>query len=139
VPELKLLALEPEDMTVISAHVQDAVMRVGDLAYLKSEGRFACVLNRFAWEEKGKQRRRSGLDFARVLNARLSGIDLKKSDEVMNLLAITFEPSQAPSGVVQLIFSGEKAIALEVECLEARLQDLGGAWEAGMKPRHPAR
>ena len=135
---LKLLALDSEDLEVISAHLQDAVVRVGDLAYLPKEGRFAAVLNRFAWEEKGKERRRTGLDFSRVKSAKLYGIDLKQEDQVLNLLAIQFTSLEAPSGIIELTFSGDMILSLDVECIEARMTDLGGAWEAGLKPRHPA-
>ena len=113
-------------------------MRVGDMAFLKAEGRFAAVLNRFAWETGRKQRRRSGLDLSRVTGARLSGIDQANEDQVLNLLALNFVAGDAPSGMVELIFSGGVAIQLDVECIEARLTDLGGAWETRAKPRHPA-
>lgn len=134
---LKLIALEAEDLEVISATLQDAVMRVGDMTFLKSEGRFACIANRFAWETGRKERRRTGLDFCRVNGARLKNIDPKQPDQVLNLLALRFIVTDSPSGVVEFIFSGDAAIQLDVECLEARLKDLGGAWKAALKPRHP--
>ena len=147
-PDLKLIALDQEDLAVVSAHLQDAVVKVSELAYLPQHKRFATILNRFDWAsaigETGKapkrrkfQRRRSGLRFERVLSARLLGIDLAAKDDVLSLLAIEFEPGAAPSGAVTLIFAGNAAIRLEVECIEAELKDLGAAWRAKARPEHP--
>ena len=140
---LKLIALDDEDLAVLAAHLQDAVMRVGDMAWLPADRRFAAVLNRFDWADvvtaaesprrrkKPHRRWRSGLRFERVLAARVQGIDLKAKDAVLNLLTIQFEPAEtAPEGHVTLFFSAGGAIRLHVECLEAELKDLGAAWRA---------
>lgn len=139
---LKLIALDGEDLQIVSAHVQDAVMKVRDLKYTPREKRFVAAMNRYAWEERGgffrkkRERRNSVLHFDRVLAARISGIDPKKPDEVLSLLAVTFQPGETPAGVIELVFSGGAAIRLEVECIEARLSDLGGAWQASSTPAH---
>lgn len=141
--DLKLLALDADDLSVISAHLQDAVVKVGDLAYLPHEKRFAALLNRFDWADAvkdGRQnfaRRRAALRFERVLAAQLSGIDLKNTGKVLNLLAIGFEAREAPEGDVTLVFADNCAIRLRVECIEAEMQDLGPAWQAKSKPQHP--
>jgi Protein of unknown function (DUF2948) len=135
---LKLVALDPEDLAIVSAHLQDAVAKVGDIAYLPKEKRFAMVVNRFDWtgERDSPLRRRAGIHFERVLAAKTRGIDLSAVDAVVNLLAVEFEEKRAPSGVVTLFFSGDAAIRLEVECLEAALSDLGPRWPAQKRPRH---
>jgi DUF2948 family protein len=136
---LKLVALDAEDLAVLSAHLQDAVAKVGDIAYLPKEKRFAMVLNRFDWtgpEENSPLRRRAGIHFERVLAAKTRGIDLAVRDAIVNLLAIEFEEKERPSGIVTLLFSGDAAIQLEVECLEAALSDLGLQWPAQKRPRH---
>jgi hypothetical protein len=136
---LKLVALDPEDLAVLSAHLQDAVAKVGDIAYLPKEKRFAMVLNRFDWtasERDAPLRRRAGIHFERVLAAQTRGIDLSAQDAIVNLLAVEFEGQESPSGVVTLLFSGDAAIKLEVECLEAALSDLGPQWPAQKRPRH---
>jgi hypothetical protein len=139
---LKLLALDEQDLTVISAHVQDAITRVGDLKYLKGQSQFVAPLNRFAWEKQGgflsgvPERRNSVLHFGRVGAVRLSGVAQDKRDETLMLLAVSFTPGEAPSGTVRLNFSGGATIELDVECIEARLTDLGGAWQASSRPRH---
>lgn len=102
---LKLIALDAEDLAVISAHLQDAVVRVGDLGYFPREQRFASVLNRFNWlgalladdPAGAAERRRAGLRLEQVTRARLKGIDLAARDRVLSLLAITFTP-EAPEG-----------------------------------------
>jgi hypothetical protein len=146
-PDLKLIALDADDLNVISAHLQDAVVRVADMKYLPREKRFAAVVNRFDWDKalsgarrKGGERRRAGLRFERVLGAKIHGIDPKDSRATLALLAITFEKRADPDaadGHVTLTFSGGAAIRLEVECLEAEMKDLGAARAAKRTPDHP--
>lgn len=140
---LKLIALDADDLAVVSAHVQDAVAKVGDLAYQPGDKRFVVPLHRFAWEiDAGRfrkphnERRNSVLHFDRVTGVKLSGVDRDKPRDVLSLLAIQFEPADAPAGAIDLLFAGGGAIRLEVEVVEARLTDLGGAWEASSRPKH---
>ena len=144
--ELKLHALDGEDLAVISAHCQDAVVRVADLALRPREDRFVLVCNRFDWttaasaqNNKGKQdfeRRRAGLRFERVKRAQITGLDLSKGETVLVLLAIGFEPGNAPGGRITLQFAAGAAIRLDVDYIEAELKDLGAAWSTGHKPDH---
>jgi len=140
---LKLLALDEEDLAVVSSHLQDAVVRVGDMAYLPSQKRFAAVLNRFDWEsaagEKAEdyRRRRTALRFDRVLSAKHKDLRPAAPERVLSLLAIHFEAGEAPGGRITLTFSGDVTIQLEVECVEAELRDLGPAWPTRHKPEHP--
>jgi hypothetical protein len=145
-PDLKLIALDADDLAVISAHLQDAVLKVADLAFLPREKRFAAVANRFDWldaigkdgaRDKGYARRRVALRFERVLGAQVQGLDLKDKGTVAELLAIRFEPGDPPQGQVTLEFAGGGAIRLNVECIEAELRDLGPVWQASSKPKHP--
>ncbi|AWC25418.1 DUF2948 family protein [Aminobacter sp. P9b] len=140
--QLKLVALDEEDLEIVSAHVQDAVVKVGDLAYDAPSKRFALAMNRFAWETKTGffrpkyERRRSILHFDRVLSVKLFGISRTKKDEVLELLAIGFAQGEDPAGEIELLFSGDAAIRLEVEVIEARLTDTGAAWQASSRPIH---
>ena len=137
--DLKLVVLDADDLAIVSAHLQDAVAKIGDMAYLPGEKRFAMLVNRFDWTTAGKPepiRKRAGIHFERVLNAKMKGIDLSKRETVLNLLAVEFEEAEAPSGAVTLHFSGDGAIRLEVECLEAALSDLGPQWPAQKCPQH---
>ena len=137
--DLKLVVLDADDLAIVSTHLQDAVAKIGDMAYLPGEKRFAMLVNRFDWSTAEKPepvRKRAGIHFERVLNARMRGIDLSKREAVLNLLAVEFEEAEAPSGAVTLHFSGDGAIRLEVECLEAALSDLGPQWPAQKCPQH---
>jgi hypothetical protein len=145
-PDLKLIALDAEDLSVISAHLQDAVLLVGEVAYLPREKRFAAIANRFDWFGALRSgdgaattyaRRRAALRFERVVNAQLQGIDLTRRDAVLSLLAIRFEVGEAPAGSITLHFADGAAIRLQVECIEAEMTDLGPAWQAKSKPEHP--
>jgi hypothetical protein len=141
---LRLIALDEDDLAVLSAHVQDAVLRVGDVTWLPKEGRFLVMMNRFAWEAEGKgsrrrrehQRRRSCLLFARVAAVQSIGIDRSAADDALELLAVRFEAGESPSGDVVLDFAGGAAIRLAAECLEAQLADLGPTWSTPHAPRH---
>lgn len=138
--DLKLLALDGEDLDIVSAHVQDAVVRVGDMGFAKADRRFVMLINRYAWEvgdKRGRgERRRAGLHFDFVDNAHAEGFDLNAKDGVLELLAVRFIPGTEPAGEVLLTFAGGGTVRLEVECLEARLRDLGGVWAAKAQPRH---
>lgn len=138
--DLKLIALDQEDLQVVAAATQDAVLRVQDMGFAKADRRFALLLNRFAWEagdSRGRgQRKRAALHFDRVTNVRVAGIDTNARDGVLSLLSIAFAETDPPSGVVELRFAGGGTVRLDVEVLEARLQDLGAAWAARATPRH---
>ena len=139
-PDLKLLALDTEDLEVVAAATQDAVIRVGDMGFAKADQRFALLMNRFAWEEAGKvkQRKRAALHFDRVSAVKVTGIDTNARDGVLELLTIRFTEIDTPAGAVELDFAGGGTVSLTVECLEARLQDLGAAWAAKAVPAHSA-
>ena len=136
---LRLVALDQEDLAIVSAHLQDAIVRVGDLAYLQNERRFALIGRRFDWEAnpgEPPRRRLTGLHFERVQAVRVKGIDRSRPDAVLDLLAITFEERDPPSGTMTLIFAEGAAIQIDVECIELQMKDLGPVWEAGGRPSH---
>lgn len=141
---LRLVALDTDDLSILSAHVQDAVLKVKDLHWLSSEQHFVLVMNRFVWEaaaasgwrRREYMRRRAALHFARVTKVQSTGIGRDRPEAVLNLLAIRFEPGESPSGDVVLDFAGGGAIRLSVEVLEAELSDLGPAWSTPHAPRH---
>jgi DUF2948 family protein len=144
--ELVLAAEDAEDLEIMSAHLQDAVARIKDLAYLPKKRRFAAIFNRFKWEkpergrEGGNLRVQSGLHFDNVLSVKSRNIRLGAPNAVVSLLMIRYEPrsSDDGAGTVELLFSGGGAIRLEVECIEAMLSDLTGAWAARGRPVHEA-
>jgi hypothetical protein len=138
---LKLIALDREDLEVISAHLQDAVVKVGEVLWRPGESRVVIALNRFDWEAAtgeipSWQRRRAALRFDRVLSCKCKNLDCSAKEQVLNLLAVEFSEADAPGGVVTLAFSGGGALRLEVECLEVEVVDLGPVWQCGHCPDH---
>ena len=143
--ELKLVALDRDDIEVVSAHVQDALVKVSDMFWQPREHRFVIALNRFDWmsaveakpNDKTDYRRcRTALRFERVNACKCRNIDQTAKDARLNLLAVEFSESDTPAGVVSLIFSGGGVIRLDVECLEAELADLGEVSTAALCPDH---
>lgn len=138
--DLKLIALDTEDLEVVSAHVQDAVVRVADMGYARGDRRFALLMNRFDWSDpqpRGKGlRKRAALHFDGVTHVAYAGFDPAAPEGVLNLLAVHFTATDAPSGVVELTFAGGGTVRLVVDYLEARFADLGAAWAASAKPQH---
>jgi hypothetical protein len=146
VDELKLVALDRDDVEVVSAHVQDALVRVADIFWQPREHRFVMALNRFDWmaatdakpdSNKADYRRcRTALRFERVLSCKCRNLDQSNKDARLNLLAVEFVERDPPAGVVTMTFSGGGVIRLEVECLEAELADLGEIFTADACPNH---
>ncbi len=145
IDELKLVALDRDDIEVVSAHVQDALVRVADIFWQAREHRFVMGLSRFDWigaadaRPVGKsdyRRCRTALRFERVLTCKCRNLDQTNKDEHLNLLAVEFEVQDPPAGVVTMTFSGGGVIRLEVECLEAELADLGEIFVAEGCPNH---
>jgi Protein of unknown function (DUF2948) len=138
---LKLVALDNDDIEVLSAHVQDSIVTVGDIMWRPAEKRVIVVINRFDWESAQSlsppfRRRRAALRFERVNAVKHRHVACTEKDTVLNLLAVEFTATDAPAGHVTLIFSGGAALRLDVECLEAELADLGPAWATGACPAH---
>lgn len=139
---LKFIALDSEDLAVVSTHLQDAVVRVADIVWMPRDHRLVIGLNRFDWEatlepDPQYRRRRSVLRFDRVLSCKCREVAPTHKDLVLNLLHIEFEETDPPGGRVTLIFSGGAALRLEVECLEVELADLGPVWTTTACPGHP--
>lgn len=139
--DLKLIALDHDDIVVFSAHLQDAILRVADLAWMPRARRFAFVANRFSWDVANSrldrnERRRVALRFEHVLGVQVQGLDLNAKETVLSLLALQFEETDAPGGVLTLVFAGDGAIRLTVECVEGEIRDLGGSWKTRRRPTH---
>lgn len=134
----KLVALDAEDLAAISAHCQDAVLKLKDVRFFPTERRFVLELNRFAWEEgeKQKERRKSVLHFERVQNAATQGINQRDKEQVLCLLAVLYTPEDKPAGNIDLVFSGDFQIRLTVECIEVQLTDMDASWQASSVPVH---
>ncbi len=131
-PQLKLIALDAEDIAVISAHVQDARVHTSDIVWRQGEKRLVVGMNRLDWEqtlagETSPRRLIAALRFDRVLSCKSRNIDLSAAEAVLELVGIEFHPGEAPGGSAVLMFSRGEALRLDVECLECELSDLGVA------------
>jgi hypothetical protein len=138
---LKLVALDKEDIEIISAHLQDAVVKVDEIVWQPEDHRLVVGLNRFDWEAASAQipawqRRRSALRFDRVLSFKSRNISPADKDKVLNLLALDFAETDAPAGTITMSFSGDAALRIDVECVESEVVDLGPVWATACCPDH---
>lgn len=132
---LNLGALDQEDLKVISALVQDAVFPASEMAWRARDRRFALLLNRFRWEDRGRDRHgpervQSLLVIDNVLKVASQGVPRGDADTILSLLAIDWQPGEAPGGVLELQLAGDGAIRLEVEALEVALRDVTRPYRA---------
>ncbi len=148
---LKLIAQDKEDLSILSAATQDALLRVGDMVYQHKKKRFAMVVNRFCWEHDDDNpsskkkpehaRVRAGLHFDGVLSVQSKNIAQDRPGGILELLAVDFAPGPeegTDAGTVSLIFSGGGEMRLTVECIEASLTDLSKRWPTTNRPEHGA-
>ena len=126
---LQLLAEDADDLAVISAALQDAVAKVGDISYEARSRRLTIAFNRYRWEAGTRQRVRS---------VKARKIRRDRRDAVVELLAIAFEPAEAPGGVLTLTFAGGGDLRAEVECVDAVLADVSAPWPTPRAPTHEA-
>lgn len=138
---LKFVVLDKDDLEVVSAHLQDASVKVSDILWLPREKRLVIGLDRFDWLAANAvnpefRRCRAALRFERVFACKCRSVSPANKDAVLNLLAVDFVDSDSPSGIVTLTFADGAALRLEVECLEAELADLGQVWKASGFPEH---
>ena len=139
---LRLLAEDEEDLKIISAHLQDAVMRIGDLVYLPKHHRFAAMLNRFCWEDdcgsdgKTGVRVQCGLHFDGVLKVQALHVRQDDPNAVAELLTIDFKPQPDGAGLIDLMLAGGGCIRLSVECIAGTLRDMATPRPAVSRPAH---
>ncbi len=133
---LQLLAQDQEDLAVISAALQDAVAKVGDIVFEAKARRLTITFNRFRWEADKRQRVRSALQLGGVLKVQARKIRRERRDAVVELLAIGFEPQEAPGGLLTLSFAGGGDLRVTIECVDAVLADISEPWPTPRAPAH---
>ena len=142
VQNLKLIAKTNEDLRVISAHLQDSIVKTSDIANLKKNRIFLMQLNRFMWEdvEKGvfrkNKRIRTVLKFENILKVASKNVDQNKNDRFLDFLAIETIKMPDKNYEMNLIFSGDVVLKLIAEAIEVTLDDQGSPWESKNKPEH---
>ena len=139
---LKLIAKTEEDLRVVSAHLQDSIASVADIANLKKNKIFLMQLNRFMWEdvEKGvfrkNKRIRTILKFENVTNVLSRNINQLKKDKFLDFLAIETNITPDKNYEMKIIFAGDAIIKVISEVIEVTLDDQGEAWDTKNKPKH---
>ena len=139
---LKLIAKTEEDLRVVSAHLQDSIVNIADIANLKKNKIFLMQLNRFMWEdvEKGvfrkNKRIRTVLKFENVLHAVSRNINQLKKDKFLDFLAIETNINPDNNYEMKIIFAGDSIIRIVSEVIEVTLDDQGEAWDTKNKPKH---
>ena len=139
---LKLIAKTEEDLRVVSAHLQDSIASISDIASLKKNKIFLMQLNRFMWEdvEKGvfrkNKRIRTILKFENVISVFSKKIGQKNKDRFLDFLAIESTEMPDKTFEMKLIFSGESIIKIIAEVIEVTLDDQGAPWDTKAKPKH---
>ena len=142
VKNLKLIAKTEEDIKVVSAHLQDSILSVTDIANLKKNKIFLMQLNRFMWEdvEKGvfrkNKRIRTVLKFDNVLKVLSKNINQKKKDNFLDFLAIETIKMPDNNYEMKITFAGDSIIRIIAEVIEVTLDDQGEAWDTKNKPKH---
>jgi len=142
--QLKLLATDADDLPVLSAMLQDALVEVREMKWQQDLGRFVLVANRFRWEgpaerdRKGSIRERvhSGLCVGHVRAVRRRGFDMRRPSALLSLLAIRHQPLEDGGHALDLVFSAGAEILLEVGALSVRLDDLDTPWPTRLQPTH---
>jgi hypothetical protein len=136
---LKLLAQDEEDLKILSTALQDAVCTIGDIHYYAAGHRLTVALNRFRWEasaRRGGQRARAGLQLAGVMEVQAKRLRREAPEAVLSLLAVSFEPGEAPGGIVSFAFAGGGELRCMVECIDAVLADVSEPWPTPRRPSH---
>jgi hypothetical protein len=142
VKNLKLLATSDEDLRVVAAHLQDAIVSTQDIASLKKSRIFLIQLNRFMWEdvEKGvfrkNKRIRTILKVENVISVLSKRINKKKEKNFLDFLTIESNLLADKSYEIKLIFSGDAVIKIKTEVIDVTLDDQGYPWESKTQPKH---
>ena len=138
---LKLLALNDDDLKVLSAHLQDSVVLVKDMIFLKKSRTFLMMVNRFMWEDielgifRENKRIRCAVKFENVLEVKSRNISQKKKDKILELLSIDSEVKNNKKELL-ITFAGNNEIILIVEEINILLDDVGLSWKVKHVPKH---
>ena len=142
VKNLKLIARTEEDLKVVSAHLQDSIANISDIANLGKNKIFLMQLNRFMWEdvEKGvfrkNKRIRSVIKFENVIKVHSKNIHQLKKDQFLDFLTIETNKMPDNNYEMKIVFSGDLIIKVFSEVIEVTLDDQGDAWDTKNMPKH---
>ena len=140
--KLKLIGKSIEDLKTISAYLQDSIVTINDIIFIKTNKFFIIIVNRFMWEdaEKGlfreNKRIRCAVKFNRIFKVISKNINQKKKDKILEFLAIETILMNNSSYKIRLIFAGDSVITVFAEEIDVYLDDLGQSWNVKKAPRH---
>ncbi len=135
--QLKLLAESPDDLMIVSATLQDAIIKVGSIHFHKAAQRLELLASRYCHEDKYPCRMKSGLGIYNITHVRFKGINRTDPDAFLVLLAIEFTAGDPPGGVIKLLFAGGGEMVLTCDILELRLVDMDEKRQTNSVPLHP--
>ena len=133
---LRLLAQDADDLAIISAAMQDAVAKVGDITYEPKARLLTLAFNRYCWESGGAERVRSALQLGGVMKVQTRKIRRAPRDAVIEVLAVTFDEGEPPGGLVTISCAGGGDLRAVVECIDAVLADVSEPWRTPRAPAH---
>ena len=133
---LRLLAQDPDDLAIISAAMQDAVAKVGDIHYEAKARLLTIAFNRYCWEAGGSERVRSALQLGGVMKVQARRIRRGARDAVLEVLAVSFDEGEPPGGIVTISCAGGGDLRATVECVDAVLADISQPWPTPRTPAH---
>ncbi len=133
---LRLLAQDADDLAVISAAMQDAVAKVGDINYEAKAHLLTIAFNRYCWEAEDHVRVRSALQLGGVMKVQTRKIRRNVRDAVLEVLAVSFVAGEAPGGMVTISCAGGGDLRATVECVDAVLADVSEPWPTPRTPTH---
>jgi hypothetical protein len=133
---LRLLAQDAEDIAIISAAMQDAVAKVGDITYEPRARLLTVAFNRYCWESGGSERVRSALQLGGVMKVQTRKIRRTPRDAVIEVLAVSFDAGESPGGIVTISCAGGGDLRAVVECVDAVLADVSQPWPTPRAPTH---
>lgn len=133
---LKLLAEDAEDLEVVAAALQDAVLKIGDITWEAKARRLTLQVNRYRWGAEEPERVRAAIQVGSVLGVQARRLRRSASEAVVELLTLAFEPGESPGGRLVFRFAGDADLAVEVECIDLVLADISEPWAAKSEPRH---
>tara|TARA_Y100001935_G_C17106838_1_gene408831 strand:+ start:172 stop:615 length:444 start_codon:yes stop_codon:yes gene_type:complete len=142
VKNLKLIARTEDDLRVVSAHLQDSIANLSDVANLQKNRIFLMQLNRFMWEdiEKGvfrkNKRIRTVLKFENVIKVHSKNINQSKKDKFLDFLTIETNLMPDNNYAMKIVFAGDSIIEVIAEVIEVTLDDQGEAWDTKNMPKH---
>jgi len=134
--KLRLLATETSDLEVIAGAVQDSIFQIGQTRYDRKGRSFTLRLSRYMREKPKPYRIESGLRFDGVMKVRAQGVDLSKTDAFAVILGLTFTPTDAPAGLIELTLAGGGIIQIDAEALDVTLADIGDPTPTKRIPKH---